>query len=69
MEVCMKPSVIKGYSPEKLFCFFEEITKIPRGSGNEEGIAKWLEAFAEERGLFCIRDKVNNVFIRADATA
>lgn len=65
----MKPSVIKGYSPEKLFYFFEEITKIPRGSGNEEGIAKWLEAFAEERGLFCIRDKVNNVFIRADATA
>ncbi|MBR3967202.1 MAG: aminoacyl-histidine dipeptidase [Clostridia bacterium] len=64
----MKPSIIKGHSPEKLFYFFEEITKIPRGSGNEEAIAKWIENFALERGLFCIRDKVNNVFVRAGAT-
>ena len=64
----MKPSIIKGYSPEKLFYFFEEITKIPRGSGNEEAIAKWIEAFAMERGLFCIRDNVNNVFVRKEAT-
>lgn len=64
----MKPSIIKGYSPEKLFYFFEEITKIPRGSGNEEAIAKWIETFAGERGLFCIRDKVNNVFVRKEAT-
>ena len=68
MEDHMKPSIIKGYSPEKLFYFFEEITKIPRGSGNEEAIAKWIENFALERGLFCIRDKVNNVFVRAGAT-
>ncbi len=65
----MKPSIIKGYSPEKLFYFFEEITKIPRGSGNEEAIAKWIEEFALARGLFCIRDKVNNVFVRKEATA
>ncbi len=64
----MKPSIIKGYSPEKLFYFFEEITKIPRGSGNEEAIAKWIETFAKERGLFCIRDKVNNVFVRKEST-
>ncbi len=64
----MKPSIIKGYSPEKLFYFFEEITKIPRGSGNEEAIALWLEKFAKERGLFCIRDSVNNVFIRLEAS-
>ncbi len=63
----MKPSVIKGYSPEKLFYFFEEITKIPRGSGNEEAIAQWIENFAAERGLFCIRDRVNNVFVRKEA--
>ena len=64
----MKPSIIKGYSPEKLFYFFEEITKIPRGSGNEEAIAKWIESFAAERGLFCLRDEVNNVFVRKEAT-
>ncbi len=64
----MEPKIIKGYSPKKLFAFFEEITKIPRGSGNEAGIAEYLERFAAERGLFCVRDKVNNVFIKCGAT-
>lgn len=64
----MKNYIIKGYSPEKVFAFFEDITKIPRGSGNEEGIALYLEDFARERGLFCVRDAINNVFIRCDAT-
>ena len=46
--------------------FFEEISKIPRASGNEEGVAAYLERFAAERGLFCVRDKWNNVFIRKE---
>ncbi len=64
----MEGKIIKGYSPARLFAFLEEITKIPRGSGNEAGIAAWLENFARERGLFCVRDSVNNVFIKCDAT-
>lgn len=64
----MKPKIIKGYSPEKLFYFFEEITKIPRESGNEKQIAIWLESFAKERGLFCVRDSINNVYIRKEAS-
>ncbi len=64
----MKAEIIKGYSPERLFYFFEEITKIPRGSGNEEGIARYIENFARERGLFCVRDAANNVFVRMEAT-
>ena len=64
----MEPQIIKGYSPAKLFCFFEEITKIPRGSGNEAGIAAYLEDFARERGLYCYRDDMNNVFIKREAT-
>lgn len=61
-------SVINGYEPKKLFSFFEEITKIPRGSGHEEKIAAWLEKFAAERGLPCFRDDVNNVFITCPAS-
>ncbi|MBE6538381.1 MAG: aminoacyl-histidine dipeptidase [Ruminococcaceae bacterium] len=64
----MEAKIIKGYSPERLFAFFEEITKIPRGSGNEAGIAAWLENFARERGLYCVKDEVNNVFIKCPAT-
>ena len=61
-------AVINGYRPQKLFSFFEEITKIPRGSGHEEKIAAWLCEFAKERGLPCIRDEMNNVFITCPAS-
>lgn len=47
--------------------YFREISKIPRGSGNEAAISTYVEAFAKERGLFCRRDAANNVFIRRDA--
>lgn len=56
--------IIKGREPKKLFEIFEEISAIPRGSGNEEKIAKYIEDFAKARGLFCVRDEVNNVFVR-----
>ena len=60
--------VTKGYKPEKVLAYFEELCKIPHGSGNEEEVAKYIENFAKERNLFVIRDKNNNVFIRKDAT-
>ncbi|MEE0970602.1 MAG: aminoacyl-histidine dipeptidase [Clostridia bacterium] len=64
----MEAKIIKGYSPARIFAFFEEIAKIPRGSGNEKGIADYLENFAHERGLYCYRDEINNVFIKGEAT-
>ena len=61
--------ITKGYSPEKALAYFEQLCRIPHGSGNEEEVAKYIENFACERGLFVIRDKNNNVFIRKEATA
>lgn len=52
-----------------MFRYFEEISRIPRGSGNEKGIADYLVAFADARGLACYRDKENNVLIQMEATA
>ena len=49
--------------PEKVFHFFSEITKIPRGSGNMEEIAGYCLRFAEERGLKSYRDNYGNVMI------
>ena len=56
--------VIHGYEPDALYGYFEEISAIPRGSGNEKGIADYLVGFADRHGLFCLRDDFNNVFIR-----
>lgn len=48
--------------------FFEELSRIPRVSYREEKMGDYLEAFAEQRGLYCQRDKIGNVIIRKPAT-
>ena len=55
---------ITGCKPEKLFHFFEEISAIPRGSGNEKGISDYLVKFAENRGLWVHQDEAYNVIIK-----
>ena len=53
---------------EKALRFFEEFSKIPRGSGNTKAIADYLVSFANARGLEVIRDSSDNVVIRKPAT-
>lgn len=48
--------------------FFEEFSKIPRGSGNTDKIADYLCDFAKTRGLEFFRDGANNVLIKKPAT-
>ena len=47
----------------KVLEFFKEISKIPRGSGNEKAISDYLAAFAKERGLTAKQDAALNVVI------
>lgn len=56
--------VIKGREPADIYRFFEEISAIPRASGNEAAIAAYLKRFAEERGLWVKVDASNNVIIK-----
>lgn len=60
---------LKGLQPERVFYYFEEISRIPRGSGNTDGISSYLMGFAEKHGLWAHRDDANNVIIRKDASA
>ncbi|MBQ8689409.1 MAG: aminoacyl-histidine dipeptidase [Clostridia bacterium] len=55
-------------SAERVFHFFEEISKIPHGSGNTDKIADYLVGFANEHALYVRRDEANNVIIRKNAT-
>ncbi len=59
---------LSGFEPSRFFRYFEEISAIPRASLKEERIADYLVNFAAERGLFCVRDGANNVFVRIPAT-
>ena len=56
--------IIKGYEPKRLFEYFEEISAIPRPSGQEGQIADYLVRFAKEKGLWHYRDKIHNVIIK-----
>lgn len=51
-----------------LLKYFSEISKIPRGSGNEKGISDYLVAFAAEHGLKAIQDEALNVIIKKKAS-
>ena len=55
-------------SLSRVMHFFEEISRIPHGSGNVSAIADYLCAFAIERGLSYSRDGAQNVVIRKPAT-
>lgn len=60
--------VLTGLKPEKVMRYFEEISMIPRGSGNEKGISDYLKNFADARGLQVVQDEVLNIIIRKGGT-
>jgi len=55
-------------SPKEVFNFFEELTTIPRTSGNEQQVSDYLVNFAKQRDLDVFRDKALNVIIKKDGT-
>lgn len=55
--------VLTGYEPEKVFYYFEELTKIPHGSKNTKEISDYCVAFAKRKGLRYHQDSFNNVII------
>ncbi len=61
--------VLENLSPKEVFRFFEELTGIPRCSGNEKRVSDYLVAFAEERKLEAFQDEALNVVIRKPGTA
>ncbi|WP_326909070.1 aminoacyl-histidine dipeptidase [Sedimentibacter sp. MB31-C6] len=62
-------AVLENLEPKKVFKFFEDITKIPHGSGNEKALSDFLVNFAKERNLEVIQDSELNVIIRKTASS
>lgn len=60
--------VLKGLQPEALFRNFEELTKIPRCSGNEKEVSDYLVKFAKDHGLEVIQEDCYNVIINKPGT-
>ncbi|MGL4798560.1 MAG: aminoacyl-histidine dipeptidase [Cellulosilyticaceae bacterium] len=60
--------VLENLDPQKVFYYFEEISRIPRGSGNEKAVSDYMVKFAEDLGLWVKQDEANNIYIKKPAT-
>lgn len=56
--------VLSHLEPREVFQFFEVLTSIPRGSGNEERVANWVLEFAAAHGLDAVKDDAHCVLVR-----
>ncbi|TCO71039.1 aminoacyl-histidine dipeptidase [Marinisporobacter balticus] len=61
-------NVLGNLNPISVFKYFEEMSNIPRGSGNEKAISDYLVDFAKNHHLEVIQDNVLNVMIKKPAT-
>ncbi len=59
---------LENLYPERVFHYFKEISKIPRGSGNEKAISDYLVDFANKHNIFVYQDESNNVLFRKEAS-
>ncbi|MBU3132854.1 aminoacyl-histidine dipeptidase [Clostridium gasigenes] len=60
--------ILQNVEPKIVFSYFEEISQIPRGSGNEKAISDYLVKFAKKLNLEVIQDEVLNVIIKKPGT-
>ena len=60
--------VLQDLEPKLVFDFFEKISDIPRGSGNEKAISDYLLNFGKELGLEAIQDEALNIIIKKPAS-
>ena len=61
-------TALKGLEPERVFYYFEEISRIPRGSYHEKAISDYLVDFARKRNLEVYQDDLYNVVILVPAS-
>ena len=59
--------VLEHLEPKRVFYYFEEICRIPHGSGNTRRISDYLVSFAREHGLEYRQEPCGNVVIRKPA--
>lgn len=58
----------EGLKPERVFHYFEELTKIPRCSFDEKRVSDYLKSVGEGLGLETIQDEALNIIIKKPAS-
>ena len=60
---------LEGLQPEKVFYYFEEISKIPRGSYHEKAISDYLVEYAKQHDFTYCQDKLYNIVMQVPASS
>lgn len=60
---------LEQLEPKDVFYYFEEVCRIPHGSGNIRQISDYLAAFARKQNLEHYQDETGNVIIIKEASA
>ncbi len=60
--------ITENYDYKNILFFFEQLAKIPHGSGNVETISNFLLSFAKEHNCNCRQDEKKNVVVFLPAT-
>ena len=60
---------LTALKPELVWKHFAQIVRIPRPSGHEERIRRYVLDFARSQGLECREDAAHNVYVRKPASA
>lgn len=60
--------ILEELEPVEVFHYFEELSRIPRGTFNTKAVSDYCVVFAAERGLEVIQDELNNVIIKKPGT-
>lgn len=59
--------MLENLKPERVFHYFEELTKIPRESGNEKAVSDYLVSVGKSMGYETLQDEIYNVVIKKPA--
>jgi len=61
--------VTEGYEPKQVLQYFEDISRIPRGSTNEAAVAQYIYDWGKSLGLDAYKDEANNVVLKKPGSA
>ena len=64
----MEEIKLAGLAPANVFYYFEQLCRIPHGSGNTKAISDYLVDFAKAQGIRYIQDELNNVILFGQGT-
>ena len=61
--------VTEGFEPKDVLQYFEDLARIPRGSGNCAAVAEYVYNWGKELGLDAYKDEFHNVVLKKPGSA